>query len=120
MNSCVTEIDVCVIRGDTFAMDVALGNDWIEVLENPNLFRSNLIFRASQDDSSPVLLQLQAVPQLLPDAILDEPRLLLSFITAGSVTQTLPNYDIVGYCEIFEVAAPSPSRLFNMQVQISD
>lgn len=120
MSDCTSEITVCVIRGDSFFMDVALGNNWVEVIEDPSLYRVNLSFRAFQEDSSPILLTLQATPEFIPDAILDEPRILISFAAAGSVTQTLPAYDIVGFCEIFLVTSPSPTRLFNMKVEISD
>jgi hypothetical protein len=118
---CASEINVCIIRGSFWPLTVTLSASWVEVAESPSNYRIRLVLRRSQDDSDPDLLMAIVAPELIQDAILNEPRVIASFGLAGTVTQTLPDYDIVGFCEIYDATTPlNPTRLFNMKVSISD
>lgn len=118
---CATDVKVCIIRGTFWPLNVHLGREWVEVAETPSLYRCRLTFREFQDDDTPDLFSVIATPQIIPDALPTEPNVLISFGLAGTVTQTLPDYDVVGFCEIYLAAEPTnPTRLFNMKVSISD
>jgi hypothetical protein len=119
---CPDEIIVCITRGSFWPLNILLGrNEFQEVESAPTQYRCRITFRVFQDDSSPNLFSVIAVPEVLPDALPMEANILISFGLEGSVTQTLPDYDIVGFCEIYEAVNPSnPTRLFNMKVKIND
>lgn len=121
MSNCISQIGICVTRGTLFTLDVGLSEQYVEVIANPSLYRAKLVFRAFQDDNSPALLTLVSTPELVTGPIILGPPVIIPFSAAGPVTQTLPDYDIVGYCDLYAAADPSnPVRLFNMEVEIGD
>lgn len=119
--SCPNEISICIVRGDFFPLYVQLGKEWVEVAENPAQYRCRLVFREFQDDTSPDLISLVATPEAVGAAIGNEPRVAINFGLIGSLTATLPDYPVSGFCEIYLATAPgNPTRLFNMKVATSD
>ncbi len=118
---CANQYDFCLIRGDSFSLDVALTKAYSEVYENPNDWVANLVFREHQDDDLIPYLTLTAVPEVDPDPLPDEPPISIRFSAPPADTEALPDWDIVAFCEIVR-AAPDGAvhRLFNSDVGVSD
>ena len=121
MSSCVTVTEVCITRGDVFAMDVGLTTTWSEVYADPAGYIGTLVLREKQDDTLPEELTLTAVPQPVYNPTPNTPQVYMEFNATAEQTQQLPEYDLVGYVQIAPLTAPKQSvRLFNMEVDIHD
>ena len=118
---CAPQAEICIIRGDVWSMDVGLSSQWTEVIADPGGFVGTIVLRDEQDDTAVVRLQLQATPKARVDPSPGAPPLRLSFAATAGQTQQLPDYNIVGYCQLASIDATDQSRrLFNLKVQIDD
>ena len=121
MRDCVDDVDICVIRGDGWAMDVGLSDEWTEVADTPGNYTANLVFRDRQNDDLTPLLTLTVSPTVDPAPVAGEPQVYFHFIATAAETSSLPNWNIVAYCELVEAGPPAvPTRLFNSPVTIND
>lgn len=117
----VNQVDVDVIRGDIFAMDVGFDERWTEIGEDPAGFVGKMVFRDDQDDSLTPHLTLQATPEPVVNPKIGAPQVYMAFTASAAQTQSLPPDNIVGYVEVSPVASPDESRrLFNMKVRMAD
>ena len=119
---CVSNYDVCIIRGDTFKLDIGLSAAYDEVLLNPTGYEASMVFREDQDDATTPYLTLTATPEVNPDPLPDEVPIYFRFLADTTQTQALPDWDIVHYVELYQVAGASPevTRLFEGDVEIHD
>ena len=122
--SCCTDIyRACLVRGDTWTLDVGLSSEYAEVLENPQDWAMVIVMRESQDDDVTPYLTLNSTYEVPVDPLLDEPPILYSFVATSAETQALPEWDIVGYCELVQInstiVSPIVKRLFNMEIEVS-
>ena len=118
--SCVDEIDLCVIRGDAYELNVGLSGSFTEVLENPTAYIGRLVFREDQDDDLPHYLELTAVPEVDLDLPPGEVNIYLNFAATAAETQSLPDWKYVAFCELTQSVNPQPQRLFNAEVDSHD
>jgi hypothetical protein len=120
--SCVSRVDICVIRGDLFSIEVGLDGSWEEVLATPDAFTANLVFREAQDDTLTPYLTLTTDPEITENPCLPDPPIFFRFRAAPSETQALPEWNHVAYCELVDSSGVEivPRRLFNSNVRIHD
>lgn len=119
--SCIDEIQMCVTRGDIYALNVGLFSGFDEVEAAPGDYVANLVFRDEQSDSVTPYLTLTAAPEANPNCLPTEPKIYLNFTATAAETQSLPDWDHVAYCELVKSGAtPEPRRLFNGKVDVHD
>jgi len=111
---CVTEVDYCITRGTNFRADVSFSVGFVELIEDPDLYEGVMVFRQYQSDDAPVYLTLRSdiveVPPEVPAS--------LSFTATPTQTLALPDYDVVGYCDLQLKDGTSIQRLFTMEVEV--
>jgi len=119
--SCVEQISICVTRGDTFRIDVGLSSSWQEIIDSPFDYEANLVFREAQDDTLPDLLTLTSTPEIVASPVPGELPIYFAFMADTLQTESLPQWDIVAYCELVKAGASGEvTRLFNASVNIGD
>jgi len=122
-SSCTNNYDICVIRGDTFDMDVGLTSSYQEVLDNPTDWEARMVFREYQDDDVTPYLTLIAQTEVNPDPLYDEPPIYYRFNATTTQTQSLPDWDHVYYVELVQIGpavSPIVTRLFQGSVDTHD
>lgn len=98
MRCCTTDHDICLIRGNSFAQDIALVSGFDEVIATPGEYEGKMYFRLEQDDALPVIVELTAAPEVGEEPSVHGrtvPAALLSFTMTPAQTVQIPNYDIV-------------------------
>ena len=124
-SDCITEYDICIIRGDTFKLDVGLSSAFAEVIANPQFYVANMVFRAEQDDNLTPYLTITVPPEINADPLLDEPPIYFRFEISKEQTRALPAWNHVYYIEIEQIGPPSVTvlenkRLFEGDVDVHD
>lgn len=118
----VSKRDIEIVRGDSFELDVALASGFDEVVSNSDVYTARLCMRLEQDDALPVLLQIEAAPELVLGAEETPPcswdTVYFTFRADAAATAALPPYDLVYYAEL--VGPDGPMRLFQGKVKITD
>ena len=117
---CVPDHDVCIVRGTTYEIAVALENDPYGISTDPANWQGTLGFRNVQRDDVPMLLTLTS-----PLVLIDNPKYPLltwqmSFTATPTQTQTLPFRDIVVFCELSHTTANWKKRLWQGLCHIGD
>lgn len=112
---CVTDVELCVVKGTNFETSVSFAKSFIEVIENPELYEGVLVFREWQDDNATVYLTLRADVEPIP------PEVPAAIIFTATPTQTLdlPDWDVVAYCNLQRKDGTSIERLYNAEVCVS-
>jgi hypothetical protein len=116
MSSCTSQYNFCVVKGTNFSKDVALTDAFAEAVENPDDYQGVMVFREYQDDAAPVYLTLIS-PLNTTDT--DAP-ILMSFMATPLQTMSLPDWDVVAYCNLELKTAASKTRLFDSKVEINE
>jgi len=120
MSCCTDTYATCIIRGDTWTLDVALSAAYVEVIDNPSDFQMTIVMRESQDDNLTPYLTLVGVPYIPDKPLVGEPPITYSFTATSDQTAALPQWDIVGYCELRQIADQVVNRLFNIEFEVGD
>lgn len=115
----ITTIDMAVTRGSRLDHVCVLRQGFPEIVQNPALFRGRLVFRELQDDDVPEIFAVSATPEVALDPECGSNTVTLAFTVAGSLTQILPSYDIVGFVEVVETGVDT-QRLYNLRVRTGD
>lgn len=129
MAACISSIDQCVVRGDTYPargvstlQSLELVN-YPEVWENPADYVVAMVFKEAVDDALPVLLELTATPEALPIdkwTYNNQPTVTAEFSGTTEETAALPPHDIQAYCELRTITPGGVTRLFNSKVKVTD
>lgn len=115
--TCTTKRDICIVRGDQFGENVALGGDWTEVVANPSAYEVNMVFREAQDDTLTPYLELSATPEVITN---DLYALLATLTATAAQTQALPDWNHYYYVELAQTGGLEPIRLYQGKVKIND
>jgi len=114
--SCTNTVQYCVTKGTNFSADVSFTTAWSELIEDPSDYYGEMVFREAQDDDAVDYLQLTAIP----DTTDPEAPVQLHFTASPVETTALPDWDIVGYCDLVSNDGTSRQRLFNMEVSVNE
>lgn len=119
--SCISRRNICIVRGDNYAMDVGLAEGFDEIADDPTDFVGRLVVKLDFNDDLPSLLELTATPEPTTDADdCDGALAYLSFAAHPTQTQSLPPYDLVYFVEVSNVGGSEVTRLFQGKVDIHD
>ena len=115
--TCVSQRDLCVIRGDSFEENVGFSDGWTDLIADPSSYVVNMVFRETQDDDLTPYLELSAVPVAAPE---HDRYAVIAYLTATAAqTQSLPDWRHVHYVEIQKTGG-DPTRLYQGKVRIGD
>lgn len=114
--SCVMEVPYCIVKGTDFQTTVSLTTAWEEVIENPQDYRGEMVFRASQSDTAAVYLTLISMVEV-DDA--DAPAQMI-FHASPTQTAQLPDWDHVAFVDLVKTDGSSRSRLYNSEVDVHE
>lgn len=120
MRDCTEQHDICLIRGDSFTLTVGLGPDWVETVEDANLFEGRLVVRRVQSDAAPDLLVMTAPLTPTSDSRYGDAIALLHFEADSQQTRALPPYDLVCFGEVRGTDGLYTRRLFNGRARVGD
>lgn len=121
MSQCCKEIvNTCVIRGDNYALDIALSDGYEEVVENPDDYEARMVFRQDQRDALPDLLVLTSSSMTPDDPLPGQYPVEYYFRATTDQTEALPPYDIVHFVELRSLDGTYVRRLFQGKASMMD
>lgn len=120
MNDCNDQVDLCIVRGDSFALTIGLGKDFSETVADADLFRGRLVVREVQSDHAPELLSMKTEILATRDPRYGNDIAVMHFTATAPQTQALPPFDLVCFCEIVGTDNLYARRLFQGRVRVED
>ena len=113
--------DLCLIRGDDFALDVGLSAEFTEVLATPTDYQGRMVIRDAQNDDLPDNLVTTVAIDVTPAPVLmDQQPMYMRFRISPALTQNLPYWDQKYYIELRTISGSSVQRLFQGPLDVHD
>ncbi len=109
------EVPYCIIKGTDFRTTVSLTVAWEEVINNPQGYKGEMVFREGNYPDATVYLTLVSSIETGGDAPAQ-----IHFHANPVQTALLPNYDITAHVDLVSDDAQSRQRLYNSDVELHE
>lgn len=120
MSDCEQTHNISITRGDSFRFVAGLADGWDFVAADPSGFYARLVFRDVDDDSVPEVFSIISLIYPGTDNNMPSVTSFLEFLATPGETQSLPQYDLLFFCEIVGQDGQYIKRLFNGRVRVGD
>lgn len=120
MNDCTEQVDLCIVRGDSFAFTIGLDGDFSQTVDDADLYRGRLVVREVQSDEAPELIAMETEIVPTSDPWYGDAVAVMHFTATAVQTQALPPFDLVCFCEIVGTDDLYARRLFRGRVKVED